>query len=104
MEQEMKIVVFVYYPIKAIKPCFEDSLYRYMFDNVWAYVGAEVDEAITVMNEYNLPGDRPINVVRYQFGDIYTAEEKKDEIGELINENFNKWLAMNSNIEESVFA
>lgn len=103
MIKEIKTEIFVYYPIKPVKACFKNSLYKHLLDSVWGERG-HPEEDIRVMNELHLDENKPMDIVRYQFGDFYHAEEFKDEIGELIDDEFNKWVANNSPSEESLFA
>ena len=99
METNQKVVIYVYYPIEQINACFKDSLYQYLLKNVWGR-DCEVEEDIRVMNEFEFANNNPINVVRYQFGNFYDAEERMEEIGELVNEYVKKWLSIQSNFEE----
>ncbi len=103
MKQEPKVEIFVYYPIQAINPNFGNSLSEYLLDNVWGD-RREAEEHVSVTSEHYWVKSEPLNLVRYQFGDFYNAETYKDEVGELINEHFDKWVAIHSDVEDSIFA
>jgi hypothetical protein len=94
---ESETEVFVTYPIKPIKFEFEDSLYKHLLQNVWGD-RREVEEDIRV-GDYRYGKPNALDVVRYQFGDRYQAEEYCDEIAELINKHIEQWVCKNGGYE-----
>ena len=86
---ETKITIFVEYPIIAVTRNIEDALTQYLLDFVWGE-RRRADEDIRLTNNYGDPKGE-LNVVRYQFGEIYEAEESMDEIRELIQQAFDRW-------------
>lgn len=104
MLKQANEVVFIYYEIKAIKPRFRDSLYKFLLDNVWGDRGF-VDEDIRVTNVYEGRNDNePIDTIRYQFGDIENANYFKNEVAELIESKLNEWVYLNSKTGNVVHA
>ena len=89
--------IFVYYPIKPIKTAFESSLYEHLLSNVWGD-RREVEEDIRV-GDYRYGEPKVLDIVRYQFGDTYQAEEFCEEIGELIDKALDEWACKNGGYE-----
>ena len=94
---KLRTEIFVYFPITPIKLSFEDSLYEYLLSNVWGD-RREADEDIRV-GDYRFGNPTAIDVVRYQFGETYDADEFTDEIGELIKRYTEQWIFMNGGLE-----
>ncbi len=91
-------IVLVSYSTPLIPACFSKNLSQHMFDNVWG-PRCEVEEHISVICDK--PKDpKFITEIRYQFGSDFD-DDLADEIGELINEQMDIWLAKN-NIDELV--
>jgi len=83
--KKLGTVVFVTYQIKPINVAFEDSLWQHLFDKVWSE-WSDPEEHISIISSKT-----SADFVRYQFGSTYEADEKCDEIGELIEEEINNW-------------
>ncbi|PUE35536.1 hypothetical protein [Limnohabitans sp. Hippo4] len=92
-------IVFVTFTTPPIPACYEKNLYQHLFMNVCAVRG-EVEEDIRVMCD-NKGDTKFIAEIRYQFGEDF-FEDMADEIGELISEQLDIWLAKNC-IEEYQF-
>ena len=89
-------IVLVSYSTPAIPACFANSLYQHLLDNVWGH-RSEADEDVRVICD-SIKDPTCIAEITYQFGSDFD-EELADEIGELINEQMDFWIAKN-NIEE----
>ena len=94
---ETETEIFVYYPIKPIKTVFKTSLNQCLLDNVWGD-RCQVEESISV-GDYRYGEPKSLDVVRYQFGDSYHAEEYCDEIAELIEKHIEQWVCCNGGYE-----
>ena len=90
---ETQVQVLVTYAIKPISAAYQQSLYKHLFDNVWAKRG-EVEEDISVLTD-NFKSPTCVNAIRYQFGSDYD-EDIAQEIGLLIDAEINKWAATTS--------
>lgn len=94
-------IVLVSYSTPAIPACFVDSLYNHMLSNVWGQRNAaDEDVRVYCANHIN---PKLITEITYQFGSDFFDDDLADEIGELISEQMQVWMAMN-NIEELVTA
>ncbi len=96
-DYETETEIFVFYPIKPIKTEFEPSLYQHLLDNVWGD-RREVEEDIRV-GDYRYGEPKSLDVVRYQFGDTYHAEDYCDEVAELIAKHIEQWVCRNGGYE-----
>ena len=97
VQNEIRTEVFVYFPITPIKSIHKESLYKFLFENVWGERG-EVEEDIRLCN-FGLENPTSLNEVRYQFGDTYHADEYTDEIAELIKKFTDQWVCINGGYE-----
>jgi hypothetical protein len=91
LKNEVETVVFMHFPIKPIKSLYKDSLYKFLLQNVWGE-SSEVEEDIRVMSTIN--GDA-LNEIRYQFADCWQAQDRSDEIKQLINKHLEQWVVLN---------
>ena len=92
-----RTVIFLEVPIEPIAREFENSLYKFLFKEVWGEDG-EVQEDICVTGRYwNNKDD--LCMVRYQFGDLDAAADRIDYIAELIEEKFLEWVERNGGYE-----
>lgn len=101
-KSDKKVVIFFYYPIKPVKSCYEESLRNYMLDTVWAE-RMFADESVCVMNRNGFTQGQPLEVVRYQFGDMYNADCYEEEVEELVYAAFDRWVAINDDGKGGVF-
>ena len=94
-------IVLVSYSTPAIPACFENSLYHHLLDNVWGH-RSEADEDVRVYCASHI-NPKLITEITYQFDSDFFHDDLADEIGELISEQLDVWMAKN-NIEELVTA
>ena len=90
---ETQVQVLVTYAIKPISAAYQQSLYKHLFDNVWAK-RREAEEDIRVLTD-DFKSPTCVNAVRYQFGSDYD-EDMAQEIGALIDAEISKWAATTS--------
>lgn len=83
------VQVFVQYAVTPVPRAVADEMYEHLLGVVWGE-WRRADEDIRLTNRMSdLRGD--CDVVRYQFGDLYEAEERMAEVAELIQEAFDTY-------------
>ena len=87
--KKFDVQVFVEYAVTPVPRAVADEMYEHLLDVVWGE-WRRADEDIRLTNRMcDVRGD--CDVVRYQFGDLYEAEERMEEIAELIQNAFDSW-------------
>ncbi|HQR86935.1 MAG: hypothetical protein B7Y05_07505 [Polynucleobacter sp. 24-46-87] len=89
-------IVLVSYSTPAIPACFAKSLQKHLQSQVWESRSHAEEDVRVICDDYKNP--KFITEIRYQFGEDF-YDNLADEIGELISEQMDVWMAIN-NIED----
>ena len=82
--------IVVDFPIQPIAACYADSLTDHLFETV-LFPRNCADEHLYVGSDF-MPISKVADVIRYQFGDIYEAENSSGEIAALLRQESDVWL------------
>jgi hypothetical protein len=85
-----KMVVFVYYKINPLNSAFEDSLGEHLLSEVCMKRNGWGECINVIIDKFKSP--KYITEVRYQFGSDFD-EDMIEEVGELIDNEINRWAA-----------